>query len=183
MTAALSDIAIAYPAGHPRPDVAAPTLRPAPCREPPFDDELAISGIGPHDRPLPLNWQRAKGRSPRQHGHAPARGALPEPALWARRLLIGIIESAAGKRPLHQVAALLSAGVASGLGADFAREARAGRTHWTSAATVRSVRVSEPVEGVAELAATVATGRRVRAIAMRLEVRHERWCCTRLQLG
>jgi hypothetical protein len=45
------------------------------------------------------------------------------------------------------------------------------------------MRVAEPAAGVAELCATVETGRRVRAIAIRLEAQHGRWRCTRLQLG
>jgi hypothetical protein len=94
-----------------------------------------------------------------------------------------MIETAAGRRPLHQLAALLSPSVSKGLGADFERAAQGGRAHWLHRASVRSVRVSEPAEGVAELCATVETGRRVRAIAMRLEAHHGRWRCTRLQLG
>jgi hypothetical protein len=97
--------------------------------------------------------------------------------------MIGITETAAGKRPLHQLSALLSPGVAHGLGADFERAAKSGAPHWTSTATVASVRASEPADGVAELSATVRHGKRVRAVAMRLEVRHGRWCCTRLMLG
>jgi hypothetical protein len=50
-------------------------------------------------------------------------------------------------------------------------------------ANVRTVRSSQPSENVAELSATVGVGERVRAIAMRLEVRHGRWCCTKLMLG
>ncbi len=160
------------------------TLRPAPPREPPFDDEIdALTVVGRHDRPLPFEPRHTAPLSSVNRTMSPLRAALPDPSGWARRLLIGIIETAAGKRPLHQLAALLGPGVVSGLGADFERAARGGRPHWTSAATVRSVRSSEPVDGVAELSATLGTGSRVRAIAMRLEVRHGRWCCTRLLLG
>jgi hypothetical protein len=114
---------------------------------------------------------------------SPLRATLPDPSVWARRLLIGIVETAGGRRPLHQLGALLSPGVATGLGADFERAAQNGPPHWISSATVRTVRSSEPVDGVAELSATVRSGARVRAIALRLEVRHGRWCCTRLLLG
>jgi hypothetical protein len=48
---------------------------------------------------------------------------------------------------------------------------------------VRTVRASRPSENVAELSATVGVDDRVRAVAMRLEVRHGRWCCTKLVLG
>jgi hypothetical protein len=159
-------------------------VRPAPRREPPFDDELgdAHSPIGPFDQPLPFD--RPRGRRLLQPAPPSAlRAALPDPGHWARRLLIGVIETAGGRRPLNQLTALLSPAVANGLRSDFELAALRGRPHWTHAATVRSVRATEPVENVAELCATVRTGERVRAVAMRLEVRHGRWCCTRLVLG
>lgn len=159
------------------------TVRPAPRREPPFDDELDRSPTpGPLDRPLPFDeWRPAR----RPVSRLPVRTALrmPDPGVWGRRLLVGIIETAAGKRPLHQLSALLSPGVAHGLGADFEKAARRGVPHWTSRAAVRSMRASEPADGVAELSATLGHGGRVRAVAMRLEIRHGRWCCTRLVLG
>jgi hypothetical protein len=158
-------------------------IRPAPRREPPFDDELpdARPLHGPYDRRLPFELAPApatvwRPRPPRPRG-------LPDPAPWGRRLLIGMIETAAGRRPLHQLASLLSPSVSRGLGADFERAAQAGSAHWLHRAAVRSMRVAEPAEGVAELSATVELGRRVRAIAMRLEEHHGRWRCTRLQLG
>jgi hypothetical protein len=161
------------------------TVRPALRREPPFDDELDPSvAVGPLDQPLPLDeWRPRPARRSVPRPPTPARRALPDPARWGRRLLVGIIETAAGKRPLHQLSALLSPGVAHGLGADFERAAKLGAPHWTGAATVASVRASEPAERVAELSATLRHGNRVRAVAMRLEVRHGRWCCTRLMLG
>ena len=48
---------------------------------------------------------------------------------------------------------------------------------------VRSVHVSRPVEGVAEVAAVVADGARCRAVAFRMEGRDERWQVTALDLG
>jgi hypothetical protein len=157
------------------------TVRPAPRREPPFDDEVPrrLRVVGPLDRPLPF----ARVRQPPAAIPLRGRSDLPDPAQWGRRLLIGIVETAAGKRPLQQLAALLSPSVAHGLGADFERAAARRRPHWIHAAAVRSVRASEPADGIAELCATVQVGPRVRAIAMRLEDRQGRWRCTRLQLG
>jgi hypothetical protein len=158
-------------------------VRPAPRREPPFDDELpdAWPPYGPLDRRLPFEQPRVRPavwqpRPPRPRG-------LPDPSPWGRRLLIGMIETAAGRRPLHQLAALLSPSVSRGLVADFERAAQTGSPHWLHRAAVRSMRVTEPVTGVAELCATVEAGRRVRAIAIRLEEHQGRWRCTRLQLG
>jgi hypothetical protein len=160
------------------------TVRPAPRREPPFDDEIPprhLYAVGPLDQQLPF-----EPASPRDQAMPPRtvlRTDLPDPAMWGRRLLIGIIETAGGRRPLQQLAALLSHSVAQGLGADFERAAQRRRPHWTHAAAVRSVRSCEPAEGVAELCATLQIGARVRAVALRLEAHNNRWRCTRLQLG
>lgn len=173
MTAALS----LAPLGAPR-----VVIRPAPRREPPFDDELREPRalVGPHDRRLPF----APAATPRAWLPSPARPSdLPDPSSWAQRLLIGMIETAAGRRPLHQLGAMLSPSVTRGLGADFDRAAGLGTPHWLHRASVRSVRASEPAEGIAELSATVEVGHRVRALALRLEAHHGRWRCTRLQLG
>jgi hypothetical protein len=153
-------------------------IRPAPRREPPFDDELHDGRLhrAPFDRVLPFE----RSSDPRVWLPRPRPAStLPDPVPWGRRLLIGVIETAGGRRPLQQLAAMLSPGVATGLAADFERAA----PHWTHAAVVRSVHASEPAEGVAELSATVLAGRRVHAVALRLEARDGRWRCTRLQLG
>lgn len=159
-------------------------VRPAPRRDPPFDDELAAEGatVAAYDRPLPFD-------RPRRHlalqppAHSVLRAAVPDPVPWGRRLLVGVIETAAGRRPLNQLTALLTPSVANGLRSEFELAARLGSPHWTHCASLRSMRSSEPAANVAELSATVRAGDRVRAIAMRLEVRHGRWCCTRLMFG
>ena len=158
-------------------------LRPAPRREPPFDDELVDLGgrPGPHDLHLPFDVPPAPPRLWRAGPPRPT--GLPDPASWGRRLLIGLIETAAGRRPLHQLGGMLSPSVSRGLGADFDLAARLGTPHWLHRATIRSLRVSEPADRVAELCATVNAGPRVRAVAIRLEEHHGRWCCMRLQLG
>ncbi len=156
-------------------------LRPVPPREPPFDDELtAPPATGRYDQRLPFD-RPASGPAVRPVPSRPA--GLPDPAGWARRLLIGLIETADGRRPLHQLAAMLSPSIASGLGADFERAAVAGTGHWLQRAAVLTVRGDEPAPGVAELCATVEVRDRVRAVAMRLERHHGHWTCTRLQLG
>ena len=157
-------------------------IRPAPRREPPFDDEIpdGIATPGKYDRHLPFARRPPAVVRPAEPVR---RGTLPDPAAWSQRLLVGLIETAGGRRPLQQVAPLLSLSVWRGLGADFEQAARSGKRHWLHNAVLRTVRATEPAEGVAEMCATVETGRRVRAVAMRLEEHHGRWCCTRLQLG
>lgn len=172
-----------------RPAVRQVTVRPAPRREPPFDDDLAarrLHSVGPLDQPLPFatpSRPTALTLASFTHRQTFGDASLPDPAGWSRRLLIAVAETAAGHRPLQQLAALLSPSVAQGLGADFERAAQRRRRHWLHAAGVRSVRACEPTDGVAEVAATVQVGPRVRAIAMRLEVYGGRWRCTRLHLG
>jgi hypothetical protein len=167
-----------------RPAPASVRIRPAPRREPPFDDDLPDGRPvvpGPHDRRLPFELTAVP--TPVWRPAPPRPRGLQDPSAWGRRLLIGMIETAAGRRPLHQLAAMLSPSVSRGIGADFERAAGQGSAHWLHRAGVRSVRAAEPAEGVAELCATVEAGRRVRAIAMRLEEHQGRWRCTRLQLG
>jgi hypothetical protein len=156
-------------------------VRPAPRREPPYDDELArpaLQLVRGRDRELPFPDPPATAMPALL---APV--ALPDPAAWARRLLLGLAETAAGRRPLSQVAALLGPGVCRGLAADFDRATNSGTRHWLHNAAVRTVHVSRPGDTVAELAATVQAGRRVHAVALRLEARHGRWWCTRLQMA
>jgi hypothetical protein len=156
-------------------------LRPAPSREPPFDDELpAASRLAPRwAARLPFEEPR---RALRPLAAA-AEGALPDPGRWTRRLLIGLTETAAGRRPMAQLAAMLTPSVSTSLGQDLDVRARNGRRHWLASARVRSVRATRPADEVAELSATLQCGPRVRAAALRLEVRHGCWRCTRLQLG
>ncbi|MEO8889095.1 MAG: Rv3235 family protein [Jatrophihabitantaceae bacterium] len=167
-----------------RPTIERLEVWPAPRREPPFDDELVPAQLhrtGPWDRRLPFQEPRPLGRHAQPGAALPQ--SLPDPAGWGRRLLVGIIETAAGRRPLQQLSALLDHRVAYGLGTDFERAARLNRPHWIHTATVRTVHASTPADGVAELNATLQVGRRVRAVALRLEAQDGRWRCTKLQLG
>jgi hypothetical protein len=156
-------------------------IRPAPRREPPFDDERDDScPYAPFDRALPFE------PAPRPAvwlPPAPRPSALPDPTRWTRRLLIGMVETAGGHRPVAQLSGLLSPSVHRGLCADFERGRLGGSPHWLHRASVRSVRGCEPSDGVAELCATVEVCGRVRAIALRLDEHYGRWRCTRLQLG
>lgn len=160
------------------------SVRPAPRREPPFDDEIPLGlrcAATALDRPLPFPPAT----------HRPATTALrrrydadlADPATWARRLLIGLAESAAGKRPLQQLAGLLTPSIAQGLQADLLRAEAGGQRHWLNLATVRSARAMQPKPGIAEVSVTLAVGRRVRAAALRVERRHDQWRCTRIVLG
>src|SRR4249920_3111743 len=141
-------------------------VRPAPRREPPFDDERPerhLSLVGRHDRPLPF----ATEPPPRRLARHPATSwavlrELPEPQAFGRRLLIGVFEALRGRRTLQQLAPHLSRGVYTGLRADIERGVR---SSWEAAPTIRSVHAREPADGVAELAAVIQLGPRCRAVA------------------
>ena len=108
---------------------------------------------------------------------------LPAIAPWAHRLVIGVLEVLTGTRPVGQLERLTSDRVFGDL--QRAATARAGSRKLSAAGarSVRSIRVSEPRDGVAEVSAVVRAGERCRALALRIEGLDGRWRCTALQVG
>lgn len=158
------------------------TVRPAPRREPPFDDELPerlLRLVGPHDRPLPFapSQRRLTDKRDLFAARPTGRGELPDPRWFGRRLLIAALEALGGRRSPQQLAPHLSHAVLTGLLGGSQRAA------WAQPAALRSLRVCEPADGVAEISAVVQVGPRFRAVAARLEGLDGRWRCVRLQLG
>ncbi|TDO51375.1 hypothetical protein EV643_103112 [Kribbella sp. VKM Ac-2527] len=111
---------------------------------------------------------------------------LPDARAWGSRLAQAVAEVLAGDRPLSQLVRWTDAVVYM----DLNRRVRV--LGLTTTAThrgakersaIRSVRVSQPAERVAEIAAHVRYGNRSRAMALRLEVHRGRWICTALELG
>jgi len=166
-------------------------VRQAPDREPPFDDEAAgprLALVGPRDQQLPFAVRQPAPCRPRlasepdSFGRLPtARGELPDPSGFARRFVIAVIEAATGRRAAGQLGSHTSAGVQAGLVRDAGRISRLGTA--ARPATLHSMRLTEPADGVVEAAATVRVGARYRAIAFRLEGLDGRWRCVRLQIG
>ena len=108
------------------------------------------------------------------------RHALPDPRGWSGRFVQALVEVMAGDRPLAQLVRWTSTEVYDLVGARASSTARA---RAAARATVRSVHVTEPDDGVAEVAATVRRGPRLSAVALRLEGLDGRWQCTALELG
>ena len=165
--------------------LAAPALRllPAPCSEPPYDDER------PGGRPLPLR--------PTTLGARPLRvvpaladeeewGAsrtpvsdLPPAQPFAQALVQRLLEVLAGLRPLGQLQRDTSLEVYDALERVLTSRPRPAGPR-PDGRSVRSVRVQQHPEGVAEVSATVRRGTRYAAFALRLEGVGGRWRCTEL---
>jgi hypothetical protein len=111
--------------------------------------------------------------------------ALPEPRQWAARLAQAVVEVAAGGRPAAQLVRWTSLDVYTQLQRAVGRAGSSGALARlrTPVAAVRSVHVSAPADGVAEVCAVVEQGPRRRALALRLEGKDGRWQCTALQFG
>ncbi|CAN5640736.1 hypothetical protein BH24ACT13_BH24ACT13_09160 [soil metagenome] len=116
------------------------------------------------------------------------RRLLPAPGRWSARLVQAVLEVLAGERPPTQLLRWTSEHVYT----DIDRRARrlvrpcpgsARALAVRDRPVVRSVHVSEPADGVAEVCALVQRGARATAIALRLEGMDGRWLCTALVLG
>jgi hypothetical protein len=104
----------------------------------------------------------------------------PGPRGWALQFAQVAVEVVAGLRPPGQLLRWTSEEVQAALQRRHALALRAAGQPRRS--RVRSVHVSTPVEGVAEVAAVVGDGVRCRAVAFRMEGRDERWQVTALHL-
>jgi hypothetical protein len=105
-----------------------------------------------------------------------------DPRPWTHRLAQVIAEVLAGARSPGQLSTVATLDVVRLLERRYGRF-RATRDAPPVRPIVRSVHLSEPLDGVVEACAVVATGHRVRAFALRLEQIDERWRCTALQVG
>lgn len=184
MTAPLLDAPV------PAPQVPArrrPTVRRVPRLEPPCEDEMPDGVVVllsprqdelPFDEPPPRRFEHDIDFFDRQPTR---RRDLPDPEAWATRFLQAVMETLAGARPPVQLQEWTSSSVRG-------QVVRAAQTRRWARPTgglpaVRSVRVSEPADGVAEISGVVQRGQRYAAVAARLEGFDGRWRCVALQLG
>jgi hypothetical protein len=178
-------------------------LRAAPALEPPYDDDTpppAAVGAPAALRVIPglsgvteLPFERIRGRlqlagrriSDDDPFFAPQptpRTALTDPAQHGARILRAVFEILGRRRPLNQLLPWTSEDVYEEVTAWVYRAMRADPSPPSPPDSVRSVRVSEPADGVAELTAVVHLQGRVRAVVLRLEGVDGRWRCTLLRL-
>jgi hypothetical protein len=173
---------------------------PLPASEPPFDDEAPpphhpqAGVVGAMQGTLALAFTLPSGVSavppvpPTLHlvsqtTTAPqAHAALHDPRVWAGRLVQAVLEVLGGERPLAQLVRWTSAETYADLQRRVHASARLRppQRRDGSKAAVRSVRVCQPRDDVAEVAVTVRRGSRTTAVALRLEGLDGRWQCTAL---
>lgn len=174
------------------------SVRPAPQREPGFDDEPPARHLSlvrtatapqlpfptPRPDPAPIRRLSLVPDPPEDDAvatqHPPSAGRLrPDPARFSRQFAQGVLEVLSGRRPMVQLARHVSPAVQRGL-------IRAGDNQALrspNAPVLHSLHLSEPAEGVCEMSATIVVGTRYRALAARLEWKMDHWRCTALQMG
>ena len=175
-------------------------LRRAPRIDGPYDDERPTRTVTAVDGSLALAFPPSNTSSmplrlvpPAGGADAGAEAASGEPCRPAPshaldpRPLIGplaqaIAEVLAGFRPPQQLAQAVSFDVLGLLERNAGRLISRG-VRSPARPRVTSVRLCEPLVGIAEVAAVIDTGTRRRAMALRLEAPNARWRCTDLRVG
>ncbi len=110
-----------------------------------------------------------------EQADAPGSRAIPSARAAATVVVRAIVEAMTGIRPVSHLAAWTSPRVQADLERLVADNVRH-RRH-----ALRCLRVCEPREGIAEVAAVIARGERVSALALRMETSGSRWRITALQ--
>lgn len=110
------------------------------------------------------------------------RDDLPDPRDWAAHIAQALVEVMAGVRPAPQLLRWTTPEVYAVVARRAAVSARRGMPP-ARRTVVRSLRICEPADGVAEASAVVVDGGRVRALAMRLVGLDGRWRVEALQVG
>ncbi|GAB3578657.1 Rv3235 family protein [Calidifontibacter terrae] len=108
--------------------------------------------------------------------------ALPDPAQWSHRMLLGFLEVWSGLRPPNQIEACFGLEMRERIRRAHATAARRGASRAHPSRVLR-IRVCEPADGVAEVSAVVQDRGRVHAIAMRLNGCDGRWRVTLLEMA
>jgi hypothetical protein len=169
-------------------------LLPVPRIDPPYDDEieppvptvagsLALAFPPPCSDAVPLRLV-PPAAGPAEFGPTrsdPATLIAPRP--WTARFAQAVVEVLAGARPAGQLSRFTSLDVLEHLERAVGRLGGRPALAPPPCPRVSSVHVSEPCRGVVEACAIVDTGRRSRAVALRLEGIDGHWRCTALQVG
>ena len=162
-----------------------PTIRRAPRLEPPYDDELPtrlrlvpqLEQL-PFDEPPPRTFEHPLDFFAQQ---PTTRDELPDPERWTVHFLRALLEVLVGRRPTTQLQewttpVVMATVLRAAVGDRWPRRS-------STRPVLRSIRITEPADGVAEICAVVQYGERYSAVAGRLEGLDRRWRCTALHLG
>lgn len=171
-------------------------LQSAPPLEPPYDDDTTPvpPARGPvlrlvpgpdsmeellFDAPEPelRRTRRPSLADPFERQPTP-RAELPDPGRHAAHVIQAVLEVLVRRRPLLQLMPWTSEEVYEELTAWLYRCDSSRPSRRVEPAALRSIKVSEPADGVAEVTAVVRHGQRSRAVALRLEGIDGRWHCT-----
>ncbi|SDO16104.1 hypothetical protein SAMN05660199_01397 [Klenkia soli] len=168
----------AHPAGPARPGPVRLWLVPTPG--PALDPEPVVRLLRPGvPSPRPRQLPGPRPGAPRPAPAAPSR-SLPDPAPVAHRLVTMTLEAFSGRRSFAQLRGAYTLPV-------FTAVSRGRRPAWcvdgTGPLVVGTVRVAEPVAGVAEVCVVARRNGRAHAVAVRLEAVDGAWRCTALQVG
>src|SRR4051812_11804854 len=179
-------------------------LLPAPPLDAPYDDEtdppvplvvgsLALAFPAPSTDAVPLRLVppatpfRPPSDAPDdgvdEFGHRSTPLALPDAGAWTQRLALAVVEVLGGARTASQLSRYATLEVLERLERGAGRLARREGATPAKCPRLSSLHVCEPRHGVVEACAVIDTGRRRRAVALRLEGRDGRWQCTELELG
>ena len=166
-------------------------LRSAPPLEPPYDDDSTVTIVpaapvlklvaglaGDEELPFDRPQLRITGRGDPFEWQPTPRSALPDPGRHAAQVIQAVLEVLARRRPLLQLLPWTSEDVYEELTAWLYRCAGSPSAPRIEPAVLRSIKVSEPADGVAEVTAVVRHGERARAVVLRLEGIDGRWRCT-----
>jgi hypothetical protein len=159
-------------------------LRPIPVSEPRAAQGVPLAPRPPDvagQVPLPFDAGVPEARPAPPAGVPGTAAGLPDPRQWALRFTRVALEVVTGLRPPAQLVRWTTPAVLAALTRRHALAQRGGGR--PPMAAVRSMRVCEPAAGVAEVAAVVADGARVRALAVRLEGEGGRWRVVAFDLG
>lgn len=160
-------------------------VRRAPRSEPADEDEVRhLRVVPPQGEELPFEDgppAPRRGTSDTLSTQPPPGRRLPDPEAWSWVFVQAVLEILVGRRPPAQLRAWTNPAVFSGL------TKAVGHRKWASVAGarpgIRSLRVSEPADGIVEVCVVLSRNGRCAALAARLEGVDGRWRCVALQIG
>ncbi|NHN54546.1 3-hydroxyacyl-CoA dehydrogenase [Calidifontibacter sp. DB0510] len=160
-----------------------PTLRSAPALRPaPDPDALRRRDRpGPGQAVLAVDF-RGEAEDKLFGPQATATADLPDPAIWAHRLVLGVLECFAGVRSPAQLSRWVTLELRERIQRGHAAAVRRGARP-LHPPKIRRLRVTEPADGVAEVTVVAISHGRPHAIAMRMSGVDGRWLVTALELG